>query len=84
MSFPTSKQQTFASHEKFPFFTEMAGNPGSRDGLGIRILSSAKSKSSRRFKDTFALTTFKREVTSGLEEKLKNNNNVRKKSSHLF
>ena len=48
---------TFASHEKLPFLTEMAGNPGSRGGFGRRTLSSAESSSSRRFKDTFAFTT---------------------------
>ena len=48
---------TFASHEKLPFLTEMAGNPGSRGGFGRRTLSSAESSSSRRFEDTFALTT---------------------------
>jgi hypothetical protein len=36
---------------------EIAGSPGSRGGFGRRILSSAKSSSSSRFKDTFALTT---------------------------
>jgi hypothetical protein len=50
---------TFASQEKCPFLIEMAGNPGSRGGFGRSILSSAKSNSSRRFNDTFALTTFK-------------------------
>lgn len=50
---------TFASQEKYPFLIEMAGNPGSRGGFDRSILSSAKSKSSSRFNDTFALTTFK-------------------------
>jgi hypothetical protein len=48
---------TLESQEKYPFLIEIAGSPGSRGGFGRRILSSAKSSSSRRFKDTFALTT---------------------------
>jgi len=52
------RTSTFASQEKYPFLIEIAGKIGSRGGFGRSILSSAKSKSSSRFKDTFALTTF--------------------------
>lgn len=49
---------TFESQEKFPFFIETAGSSGSSGELGIKILSSAKSSSSRRCNDTFAFTTW--------------------------
>jgi hypothetical protein len=39
---------TLESQEKYPFLIEIAGSPGSRGGFGRRILSSAKSSSSRR------------------------------------
>lgn len=53
------KNITFESHEKNPFLIEIAGSPGSRGGFGRRSLSSANSRSSRRFKDTLAFTTWK-------------------------
>lgn len=52
----------FGSHEKLPFFIEIAGSPGSRGGLGNRVLSSAKSSSSKRCKDTYALTAYKENI----------------------
>ena len=64
--------KTFASQEKFPFLIEMAGSPGSWGGFGRRILSSAKSSSSKRFKDTFALTTCQSNATLEAEKQYNN------------
>ena len=48
---------TFDSHEKVPFLMDIAGNPGVNGGFGSMTLSSASNSSSKRVKDTFALTT---------------------------
>ena len=47
---------TCVSHEKYPFWMDMAGIPGTRGGLGFKILSSAKNSSCKRCNDTFAFT----------------------------
>ena len=49
-----TEKLTFASHEKYPFFIEMAGSPGTRGRFGFKFRSSAKNSSSRRCNETFA------------------------------
>ena len=48
---------TFVSHEKYPFWIDMAGSPDIRGGLGFTVCSSAKNSSCKRCNDTFALAT---------------------------
>lgn len=72
---------TFASQEKYPFSIEIAGSPGSMGGFGNRILSSARSRSSRRFNETFALTTKKiMTKTHKIYMLYKNNENWKRKN----
>jgi len=52
-----SNKLTLGSHEKYPFFMEMAGRPGTRGGFCCKFRSSAENSSSKRCNDTFAFAT---------------------------
>lgn len=52
-----SEKLTFGSHEKCPFFIDMAGSPGTIGGFCFKSRSSAEKSSSKRCNETFAFAT---------------------------
>jgi hypothetical protein len=57
MSQESVKKLTLGSHEKSPFFIDMAGSPETIGGFCCKFRSSAENSTSKRCKETFAFAT---------------------------